>query len=43
MLHKEFPRGVGVDVDKHSVFQSLYLCFVLDQIGINRGNFPQEE
>ena len=41
MLHKEFPRGS--DGYEHSVFQSLYLRFILCKIGIDRENFPREE
>lgn len=41
MLHKEFPRDT--DGYEHSVFQSLYLCFILRKIGIDRENFPREE
>ena len=41
MLHKEFPKDAdGYD---HEIFDSLYLCFVLDKIGIDRDNFPREE
>ena len=40
-FHKEFPRNsYGL---YHTIFQSLYLCFVLEEIGISLDDFPQEE
>ena len=41
MLHKEFPKDAeGHD---HEIFNSLCLCFVLEEIGISLDDFPQEE